>query len=128
MKVPEYFVDKELECRCGCKILPPEKSVRRLYAVRLILQKPMPISSAARCWKHNVAVGGKPGSIHLPPDKRRRNSSEWGGGAFDIIATPGFQMEIVEAAIFCGFTGFGFADTFLHLDDAERPEITRWTY
>lgn len=125
----EFFPDSELMCHDGCGLLPPIESVERLYVVRIKIRKPMAVSSASRCPKHNKKVGGKSGSIHLPPEFRSGESESWGGGAFDISTTSkAFKMEIMTAAIYAGFTGFGIADDFLHIDDANRPHITYWTY
>lgn len=128
MRVAEYFPDHELACHCGCGLLPIERSVERLYVVRCMLRKPLPISSAARCKVQNAIAGGKVGSIHLMPTLRKGNSAKLGGGAFDIIAKPSFQAEIYAAALLAGFKGFGFADTFIHIDDADRPDVTIWRY
>ena len=131
MIVREYFPDVELSCRCGCGLLPPARSVDRLYALRLILGEPLCITSAARCWRHNLRVGGGAGSVHLPTDLRHGVSSVWGGGAFDI-ATDDFTGEqsarIRRVAEACGFRGFGFGGTFLHIDDGQRPRLTEWLY
>jgi len=124
----EYFPDHELRCHCGCNLLPPIESVERLYVLRMILRKPLPISSAARCWKQNRAAKGKAGSIHLPIPSRQGAARMWGGGAFDIIANADFQMEILRVALMVGFVGIGLADTFIHLDDAARGKLTQWRY
>jgi len=124
----EFFPSSELSCHCGCGLLPDIKDVERLYVVRMLLKKPMAITSSARCAEHNKASGGKPGSIHLPASLRNGISSSWGGGAFDISANKEFQMEILEKALIAGFKGFGLAKNFIHIDCADRPQITYWTY
>jgi len=128
MRCPEFFHDDELTCHCGCGLMPPRRAIERLYAVRLLVHKPMPVSSAARCEAHNAASGGSVGSIHLPEDYRVGDSKNWGGGAFDIIANHRFQLEIYEAAKTAGFRGFGFASEFIHIDDAACPAIRVWRY
>jgi len=128
MRVPEYFTDGEMSCHCGCGLKPPDDSVERLYALRILLHKPMQISSGARCKKQNAKCGGKPGSIHLPDKLRTGLARTWGGGAFDILADASLQIEIIAAALKCGFTGFGIADKFIHIDDAQRPKLTMWKY
>jgi len=125
----EYFQDHELRCHCGvCGLLPPIESVERLYALRKILGVPLPISSAARCKKQNRASGGKASSIHLPHDMRVGAAREWGGGAFDIVANTDLQIQIIKAGLICGFLGFGLADKYIHIDDANRPKLTMWRY
>ena len=122
-----YFTDKELGCKCGCSLLPPQKSVDRLYALRILLGFPLPVTSGARCKKYNKIVGGKPGSIHLPEKDR----SILGGCGFDI-AIPRKETNkrnaLVEMAKICGFRGFGYAETFIHIDDALRKTLTDWIY
>jgi len=128
MKIPEYFTDKELSCRCGCGLMPPQEAVERLYALRMILRVPLPITSGARCHKHNKATpGASTGSIHLPAASRRGRSAEWGGGAFDIVANDGLKIKIIDAALRCGFRGFVVGVNYIHVDDAARPELMmRW--
>jgi hypothetical protein len=65
MLVPEFFADDELTCHCGCGLLPPQRSVERLYALRLALHRPLSISSAARCRKHSRDYRkGRPVGLH----------------------------------------------------------------
>jgi len=128
MLVREYFPDTELRCHCGCGLLPPVSSVERLYALRILMHQALPISSAARCRKHNLAIKGGIGSIHLPIENRRGFSKDWGGGAFDILADHDLQIWIISNALKCGFTGYGLAETYIHIDDAARPNRTYWTY
>jgi zinc D-Ala-D-Ala carboxypeptidase len=128
MLVPEYFVDGELCCHCGCGLLPPQRSVERLYALRLAIHKPLAITSGARCRKRNRAVGGKQGSVHLAEDVRRGVSKDWGGGAFDILADDVLKVEIIAAARPLGFMGFGIAKNYIHIDDARRPCVAVWRY
>jgi len=128
MLVPEYFQDTELVCHCGCGMLPDRKSVEMLYAVRILVHHPLPVSSAARCKAYNRSVGGKSGSIHLPECDRRGDSSGWGGAAFDIVADADLQAQIYAVALKVGFRGFGFALNYIHIDCANRPQIAVWRY
>ncbi len=118
MLVHEYFTDGELSCRCGCGKIADYRAAERLYVVRVLLGAPLIITSAARCLTHNIAVGGKPSSKHIL------------GRAFDIHFSANRQNErplFVELCKMAGFTGFGFADTFIHIDDAHK-KITDWDY
>ena len=128
MRIPEYFKDRELVCRCGCGLMPPVESVYKLYALRLLWGKPMIINSAIRCATHNKAVGGAAGSTHLPPENRNHVSKMWGGCAFDIRVNPEERRQLEALAVQCGFRGIGEGKTFIHIDDAQRPQITRWMY
>lgn len=128
MKIHEYFADWEISCKCGCRLIAPVESVYRLYALRLLWGKPIIINSAIRCPEHNKRVGGRAGSTHLPPDFRNHVSKGWGGCAFDIQAAFLDRRHIESIAIQCGFTGIGEGENFIHIDDAARPNITRWLY
>jgi hypothetical protein len=129
MILREYFHDDELACRCGCGLLPPNGAVERLYALRVLLLRTIQVSSAARCRKHNKKEGGKPGSIHMPPSMRTATAAVYGGGAFDIIADTALQIQIISYGLRCGFTGFGLAKNYIHIDDAVRPNgLTYWRY
>ncbi|MCL2690424.1 MAG: D-Ala-D-Ala carboxypeptidase family metallohydrolase [Chitinispirillia bacterium] len=129
MRIREYFKTRELICRCGCGLMPNDNSIERLYALRILYGKPMIINSAGRCVDHNRAVGGSTGSIHLPAKHRVGASSGWGGAAFDIRVSSRIETAVIEAlALKCGFTGFGYGNGFIHIDDAKRPEEMRWLY
>jgi hypothetical protein len=129
MLIKEYFSDSELKCKCGCGLMPNADSVARLYALRIMYGKPMAVTSAARCLKHNKAVGGAIGSTHLPPRERVGTAAGWGGQGFDIAtATLQEAGEIERLALLCGFRGIGRAERFIHLDDGARPVVTFWNY
>jgi zinc D-Ala-D-Ala carboxypeptidase len=129
MKIPEFFTDIELSCKCGCGLIAPKESVYRLYALRLLWGKGMIINSAVRCAEHNKKVGGSKGSTHLPDEFRDGQSRGWSGCGFDIrISNLAEQRKLESLAVSCGFKGIGEAKTFLHIDDADRPQITKWIY
>lgn len=116
MRVKEYFTDDELRCKCGCRKAPDRRFVERVYAMRLILGFPIPVSSGARCTKYNKEVGGEDDSSHLV-------------GAIDVdryeIKNEGLM---IEAAIKVGMTGIGFQDNkMLHFDD-KHEILTFWGY
>lgn len=130
MIITEYFSDKELACPC-CGALPLQKSVDRLYALRIISGVPIYLNSACRCIKYNKKVRGSVGSIHIPPKARTGQTMNWGGGAYDINERTWekklSKVEFIELARMVGFMGFGVYPSFLHIDDAKRPIPTIWT-
>lgn len=75
----------------------------KLQAVRRALGKPIKLNSAHRSWRHNLAVGGAPRSEH----KRM---------AVDISLRGHNRFHLLAACRAAGFTGFGYAQTFLHVD------------
>src|SRR5210317_1198530 len=120
MKVPEYFKDHELSCKCGCGAMPRKSSVERLYAVRILAGFPIGINSGARCRTHNTAIGGADRSEHITDDSRE-------GTAFDCSVARENRHEFLRLAMLCGFTGIGPAKTFVHIDDGhDNPAV--WTY
>ena len=75
------------------------------------MQAPLIINSAARCPLHNVKVGGAPRSQHRAT---RANPST----AFDISLHGLNKEDLIEAAKFAGFKGFGINyNSFLHVDN-----------
>jgi len=100
-----HFTDKEMDCGCGCeKTVAPELLVR-LEALRALLDKPLPVTSGARCETHNREVGGRPHSWHLK------------GLAVDIACRDSsLRIDILRNAGKLGFNGIGIAKNFIHLD------------
>ena len=100
-----HFSDREMDCQCGCqKTVSPELLVR-LEALRSMIDRPLSVTSGARCETHNRESGGKPGSWHLK------------GLAVDISCVDSeFRGEIIRLAGLLAFNGIGVAKTFIHLD------------
>ena len=100
------FSSKELNCKCCDKNGIDEDALQLLQKVRDQIGA-LRINSAYRCTKHNSDVGGGTRSMHLE------------GKAFDVSTrnwTAEKKMALVETAAAVGFTGFGYYDTFLHID------------
>jgi uncharacterized protein YcbK (DUF882 family) len=114
------FTWTELECKCGCGTRNiTDDSIRKLQKLRSLVGYPLTINSAARCEKHNRAVGGVSGSKHLSKD-------DYPSYAFDISTNGHSQIAILKAAEQVGFGGIGRYNTFIHVDD--RSSIARWDY
>ena len=89
-----------------------------LDSAREIAGIPFKINSAYRSESHNQAVGGKPTSSHLV------------GKAVDLHCTNSRdRWTIITALQKAGFTRFGIAKTFIHVDSDENksPNVI-WTY
>jgi len=115
MKIPEHFTNEEMQCRCGCGLLPDFDFMRRLYAMRLILNIPLVVISGARCAAYNASVGGRVGSTHLR-------------GAADLLAISGStRADIIQVGIAVGMTGIGFNRGSIHVDD-KRGRFLMWDY
>lgn len=116
MKIPEYFKDEELGCPCGCGAMPDRRSVELLYAQRILLNRPMRLSSAARCEAYNKKIGGSANSRHKV-------------GAFDVETDAGEEYETMRTAQLVGFNGLGFKDnSFLHQDRFHAASGQVWGY
>lgn len=117
MIIKEYFKDNELACRCGCGLMPAEHAVESLYIVRILLNYPIIITSAARCKAHNAAVGGTEGSYHLECI------------AFDCKVPRVLELDFIDVAIHAGFNGVGVKDNdFIHIDLRPYSERAIWSY
>ena len=98
-----YFTRAEMSCRhCGQGFHWPE-FMQRLERAREIAGAPFHILSAHRCSLHNARIGGAPFSQHLRL-------------AADIATHNHERAQLLMAARDSGFTGFGYYETFLHLD------------
>lgn len=70
MKLTCNFSLKEFECNCGCK-MPAfvkkniETLAEDLQVIRDVVKKPVKITNAYRCEKHNTKVGGVKTSQHI---------------------------------------------------------------
>lgn len=101
------FTAKEFACPCGCHhTWHWPDFFDRLQSLRERLGKPLRINSGHRCFAHNRAVGGTPGSQH------RTLAVDLSTRGFD----PETRLTLDRLAHEAGFTGFGYYWTFLHLD------------
>ena len=97
------FSPHEMGCRhCGETFYWPV-FMDRLQAARRQSGRPFHILSAHRCSLHNANVGGAPFSQHLRL-------------AVDISLYGHNHRNLYLACKLAGFMGFGFYQTFLHID------------
>lgn len=112
-----HFTDKEMDCGCGCEKTVVPELLMRLEALRVLLDRPLPVTSGARCESHNREVGGKQRSLHLK------------GLAVDIACTDSnLRVAIIRNAGKLGFNGIGIAKTFVHLDLRPESEAVCFLY
>ena len=116
------FPANELRCSCShCNKRAANKcDPKALAALQLIrdeLGEPMALNSAYRCPKH-------------PEEARKARAGQHSlGNAFDIqVGWGAKRMRIVDLAIKHGFNGFGFANSFIHIDFRPESARTCWTY
>jgi len=114
-----HFTARELACKCAGRYCAGEywhdpafldalEALRREAGGRALV-----INSAHRCAQWNAAIGGAPRSMHKTI-------------AVDISLDGHDRQVLLNAARETGFTGFGLARSFLHLDRRARP--ARWFY
>lgn len=97
------FSPAELSCRhCG-ELYVCEKTMDALQAVREKVARPIIVNSGHRCVTYNKTVGGAAASQHLKL-------------AIDIQAAGQDRKALLAACEAAGFQGFGFYQTFLHVD------------
>lgn len=120
-----HFSDVELECKCGCGMLPNKEFMGKVEHLRVSCAFAFPVTSAARCPDHNARVSGT-----------GRTGPHTTGRAIDIAVQGNQAIMLIRAALALGFTGIGVAQKgggrFIHLDDlpngpgCPRPFI--WSY
>ena len=110
------FPKYEMECKCGCGLLPTPKFMERLQALRDRYGKPIYVTSGARCPIHNAKISGSSRSKHIE------------GIAADISCTSHEKYILVKIAIELGFGGIGVAKSFLHVDTRDMKESIILTY
>ena len=109
------FSKRELACKCCGKCEMDPEFMRRVQVYRDLLGSPLVIASAYRCPRHNEAVGGASGSMHLQ------------GKAVDPLIIPKLRFRMIELAHKLEFSGIGLGKTKMHLDLS--PKVNRsWSY
>ncbi|MBM3273067.1 DUF882 domain-containing protein [Candidatus Kaiserbacteria bacterium] len=120
-----HFSALELECRCGCGMLPEDDFVDKLEGLRVAYGRPLRVTSGARCPKYNAKVSttGETGP-HTT------------GRAVDLAVERQAAWRVLDIAFQLGFTGIGVQQKgpsrFIHLDDLPnkpgQPRPTVWSY
>lgn len=121
-QITTHFHEKEFQCSCGCHLVEPLKLdfVNKLERARMYAQIPFIINSGVRCKEHNASkhVGGVDSSAHVR------------GYACDIRIKDSHERFIIQSALIkTGFTRFGIAHSYIHVDsDPAKPEEVEWVY
>jgi uncharacterized protein YcbK (DUF882 family) len=118
MKLSEHFDSTEFACKCGCGGMAngagvAPRLVHVLEKMRQYIGKPLVLSCAYRCPKHNEEVGGVSDSQHIF------------GTAADVQTPEGLTpSELANIAELCGADGIGLYDWGVHVD--VRGYAARW--
>lgn len=117
VKASENFYADEFICKCGkCGKTVKKELIDLLQKVRRQYNKPMIISSAARCFEHNKSVGGAEQSSHLD------------GTAVDILVdNSADRYELISLLYHNGFKGIGVGRNFVHADIRDTKAVF-WHY
>ena len=112
----DHFSDKELRCKCcGVATMQPE-FMESLERIRVEMNRPLKLSSAFRCSKHNQEVSS------TGPNGPHTDHGE-GGQAVDVRISGADALRLVEVAKKFGMTGIGVKQSgpagkrFIHLDN-----------
>jgi len=128
MMLTKNFSTNEMMCHCGCRDSEMDSDFMKiLQEIREDMNRPLKISSAVRCEKHNMKVSstGKNG-----PHVYRK--------AADIIISGADALRLIDVARKHGISGVGIsqrgehAKRFVHIDtlsaDDGHPRPTMWSY
>lgn len=124
MAATPHFAENELACHCCGRNGMDRYFLTLLERIRLAYGKPMRLSSAYRCPKHDAKFGG-----------HGRHST---GRAVDVLVFGADARELVLIALGFGITCIGIwqrgdhGKRFLHLDNLTAadgfPSPTIWSY
>ena len=115
INIAQYFKLSEFACPCCNRVMLHPLLLKKLVEFRVIIKKPLYITSGYRCAEYNQKVGGIKCSYHLL------------GLAADIRVEGVSALDLLEYAEILNFAGIGFYEkkNFLHLD--VRPtKLARW--
>lgn len=113
-----------IACACGCGFEPQKSALWFLYSLsreyNKHFQKNLLVTSGARCYEHNAAVGGKPNSAHTV------------GLAFDVAFANSRECFVLVRHLYnMGIRrlGINFAKMFIHFDiDPTLPQDVLFKY
>lgn len=113
----EHFLCEEFSCPCCGVTLMDRNFMIALNQLRALAGRPIRINSGFRCFSHNFAIGGTPGSYHMA------------GKAADIVIVGLTLNEMVELAkqveaFRDGGIGVYYKKGFVHVDS--RGRRARW--
>ena len=112
----KHFTRKELECPCCGICNVNQKSLNKLEALRILYNKPIYLSRASSCEKHNKEIGGSKHSEHIASEAQSSTG-------FDIkITNDRERFLIIRRALQVGFDRIGLyrKHNGLHLGDSEE--------
>lgn len=112
IKIAKNFKLKEFQCTCCKRVMIDSRLLKGIVLLRIMLNKPIYITSGYRCKKENERVKGYRTSYHML------------GMAADIKVKDISIKELADIAKDIGFKGIGEYKKHLHLDIRKVPY--RW--
>lgn len=114
----KYFVDKEVECKCGCGYLVDNVVLFRMIDdARQLYGKPINPTSWCRCKDHNKKIGGSPTSSHLMGDAIDIPFKSWSdlGDMIHAMSKSGFRRILIYPK-----------SKFVHVDiSIDKPKLIK---
>ena len=110
----KYFGPQEIACRGSGRLLVVPDFLDRLDRLRSRYGRPLRVLSAYRSPAHNALVGGAPLSRHK------------GADACDLSIVGEDKAVIDRLAHDVGFRGFGYYNTFIHVDMGRPRSWGSW--
>lgn len=84
MRTSKYTALTEVDCKCGCGLIPQKAMLDKFDQIREAYGKSIVITSASRCEKHNKKIGGSKNSNHVK------------GLAMDLLRTDALEDFILK--------------------------------
>jgi len=103
-QVSPHFQSSEFSCKCCGETKINIELILALEKLRVLVNRPIIITSGYRCPQHNVEVGGAKYSQHVL------------GNAVDIKVTGVSPTKVAHMAKQCGFTWTKVYSTWTHCD------------
>ena len=109
-QLTKHFSEEEFACKCKCgKGFISQELVKKLEEVRVKFGKIMRVTSGVRCLGHNLDIGSRKTSSHIP--------NEDGIGRAADIACNNIVMRSELLPLMLGeFERVGITKTFIHID------------
>jgi uncharacterized protein YcbK (DUF882 family) len=109
-KLTKHFSEKEFACKCKCgKGLISQELVNKLEEVRVKFGKVMRVTSGVRCLEHNLDIGSRKTSSHIP-------NKDGIGRAADISCRDIITRSELLPLMLDEFERVGINKTFIHVD------------